>query len=155
MSLLRDQQLISFFKYICSSAELVIKADDDIFLNPYVLIRTLELFVLRFPDLQINGTYREFGTTVKKYNGTIEILGNIILNAVPKENPFDKYFVPESISKSMVDDKHHYPDYFSGALFVMTNKAMNAYSKAALRNPSFPIDDVWVGDTFVKANLRN
>ena len=154
MSRLRDQQLINFFNELCPSAELVKKADDDIFLNPFVLIRTIELFVLRFPEPQMNGSYREFGTVVKNYNGTIEILGNIIRNAVPKENPFDKYFVPESISRSMVDEKHRYPDYFSGALFVMTNKAMNAYGKAALQNPSFPIDDVWVGDTFVKANLR-
>ena len=75
-------------------------------------------------------------------------------NAVPKEDPFNKYFVPRSMTTSIIDKNHHYPDYFSGALFVMTNKAMMKYGKAALENPSFPIDDVWVGETFVKANLR-
>ena len=104
-SQLRDQQLIYFFNELCPSAELVIKADDDIFLNPFVLIRNLELFILRFPEPQINGTYRENGALIKNYKGTIEILGNIIRNAAPKENPFDKYFVPESISQSMIDSQ--------------------------------------------------
>ncbi|CAG5111130.1 Oidioi.mRNA.OKI2018_I69.chr2.g5464.t1.cds [Oikopleura dioica] len=146
-------QLVNFFTENCPAAKIIIKADDDIFLNPLVLIRTLELYVLRYPEPPMNGTYHKFGETARKYKDTIEILGNIILHAAPKESPFDKYFVPASISESIVDESHRYPDYFSGALFVMTNKGMRKFAKEALENPTFPIDDVWVRETFVKANL--
>ncbi|CBY21449.1 unnamed protein product [Oikopleura dioica] len=148
----KDHQLITFFENHCSFANFIVKADDDIFLNPKVIQRLI-VKNLFDPKRSVNGTYRNIPTgQLVTFDAPIEMFGSMVIGAKPFRDPLNKYFIPNSFYSDAFGE---YPKYFSGALFVMTNRALSLIGPKARETPAFPIDDVWVGMVLERAGLDN
>ena len=147
-----DHQLITFFENQCEFANFIIKADDDIFLNPKVIQRLIVKNIFD-PKRAVNGTYRNFPAgQLVTYSAPVEMFGSMVIGAKPFRDPLSKYFIPHSFYSDAFGE---YPKYFSGALFVMTNRALSQIGPKARETPAFPIDDVWVGMVLERAGLDN
>ncbi len=55
--------------------------------------------------------------------------------------PHSKYYMPSELVSSM----EHYPNYFSGAAYLITNEVASELAAARFDVPMLPLDDTWIG----------
>jgi len=104
-------------------ADYVFKADDDIVVNPKILIKlTLE----HLSEQQLDGeSVTSFGCYKKSEH--------------PDRQPESKYFIPEQLWST------NYPSYYSGAAYMTTINVALKLAEVKETINVFPIDDVYIG----------
>ena len=107
------------FKWVCefcSSAEFVVKMDDDIVVNYYKLFRL-----------------------VKTYRSRFELMGHVLDHMKPIRDSRNKWYVSP---KEYENEK--YPEFLSGWLYVATMESVRSLLKRAHLSRYFWIDDLLV-----------
>ncbi|CBY34031.1 unnamed protein product [Oikopleura dioica] len=118
----KDNMFFEFFqtrtRLSCPNAHFVVKGDDDILLVPENLLGHLDLI-----------------------NETTQLIGCMHRNEEINRNIRSKYYMPSELVSSM----EHYPNYFSGAAYLITNEVASELAAARFDVPMLPLDDTWIG----------
>ncbi|XP_015610487.1 beta-1,3-galactosyltransferase 1 isoform X2 [Cephus cinctus] len=125
---LKSVMMLKWVNSNCENAKYLMKTDDDMFVNVPTLLKTLRARV------QSTGT----------------LLGSLICNAKPIQDPKNKWYTP----KYMYAERT-YPNYLSGTGYVMSLDVAGKLYQAALSTPLLHLEDVYVtGVCAQKAKLR-
>ncbi|XP_052695016.1 N-acetyllactosaminide beta-1,3-N-acetylglucosaminyltransferase 2-like [Crassostrea angulata] len=100
----------------CTNAEYILKVDDDVFLNSYLLINYL-----------------------KKINPVNSIIGCKITNAPVVRDKLSKYFISKEEYKP-----DYFPHYFGGPAYVISGDIFGKLYLATSEVPSIFIEDVYI-----------
>ncbi|KAI8780001.1 beta-1,3-galactosyltransferase 5 [Biomphalaria glabrata] len=126
---------LSILKWVtsrCPGSELVLKADDDMYVNVPLLVQNLK---------NISQT---------KGKGYPFVVGYAFHNFRPIEEPESKWYAPESQYKEKT-----YPTFTSGTAYAMTTSAAKRLYKASFQVPFFRLEDVYItGLCAKKANVE-
>lgn len=113
----KDNMFFEFFQTSCQNADFVVKGDDDILLVPENLLGHLDLI-----------------------NETTQLIGCMHRNEEINRNIRSKYYMPSELVPM-----EHYPNYFSGAAYLITNQVASELAAARFDVPMLPLDDTWIG----------
>ncbi|XP_078526699.1 beta-1,3-galactosyltransferase 5-like [Lissotriton helveticus] len=122
---LKERCFLEWLHYNCKEAGLIFKGDDDMLVNPDVLI---------------------------KYVKTIDNASCCLHGWVQRQSPVvrsGKYEVTDSLFPFC-----KYPPFVSGGGFLVPGVAVTALHHASLKLPVFPLDDVYLGMLAVAANIK-
>ena len=110
----------------CSQAQFILKADDDVFVNPERLWKMIS-------DTQLS--------TVKINNTDLHyaLIGKKQTNIRPFRDKTNKWYLPAQIYSSDV-----FPPYLQGLAYVLTGSLLGALYSCALTTPVLPIEDVFL-----------
>ena len=112
----------------CSSAQLVMKMDDDIFVNYRLLDRML---LVRYPESQSDGLVSRFNH--KMIGCYIQHKMKVIRNTTSRWYVSDHEF-----------ENPYYPDFCSGWAYITTVEVVNDLLDQIQNYPLFWIDDVYI-----------
>ncbi|CAG5098242.1 Oidioi.mRNA.OKI2018_I69.XSR.g15494.t1.cds [Oikopleura dioica] len=113
----KDNMFFEFFQTSCPNADYILKGDDDILLIPENLLGHLDLI-----------------------NSTTQLIGCMHRNEEINRNIRSKYYMPSELVPM-----DHYPNYFSGAAYLITKQVASELAAARFTVPMLPLDDTWVG----------
>ncbi|KAG8579304.1 hypothetical protein GDO81_010802 [Engystomops pustulosus] len=121
---LKERCLLEYIVHNLSKVAFIYKGDDDMYVNPPVLVNLIETFGSNPWVLHGNVMARE---------GVTRSGRNII----------SKYLYPEPI----------YPNFLSGGGFIFSGPSARLLYEISLKMPVFPLDDVYFGFLTLAANL--
>lgn len=115
---LKEVLFLEWFSQTCPGARFVLKADDDVFVNTFQILRFLE----ELPENQ-----EDF------------FIGDVISDAGPHRDRALKYFIPESVFVG------RYPPYAGGGGYLLSGEVARRLHAVSRQVALFPIDDVYTG----------
>ncbi|XP_071087835.1 lactosylceramide 1,3-N-acetyl-beta-D-glucosaminyltransferase-like isoform X2 [Haliotis cracherodii] len=105
----------------CAQARYVIKSDDDMFVNMFMVVEDFLPMICK-KQRTVVCHYKKHGTSV------------II------RNPKDKWYVPPDV----LPDKTTFPDFCSGYVVIMTTDSIPLLYESSFQAPLISIDDVYM-----------
>ena len=125
-------------------ADYVFKADDDIVVNPKVLVKiTLE----HLSGIQLNKeSHLNEQSELNKVSVTS--FGCHKFTDLPVRSPESKYFIPKQLWSTK------YPSYYSGAAYMMTIDVALKLAEVKETTTVFPIDDVYIGVRSLSSQIK-
>ncbi len=108
--------MLKWVTLFCPNVKFVVKTDDDTFVNSPLLVSDLS-----------NIVHERF------------IMGDIIAGAQPIRDKKSKYFTPKSVYSGQT-----YPNYVSGAAYVISGDIIPSLFEAAKKTSLFWLEDVYV-----------
>ena len=113
--------MLDWVDHFCPQAKYIVKADDDMFLNPYLMIENMISLIWRKPKALM--CHR------KKDNSVIT-------------DKKSKWFIPENVLPAK--HKKILPEFCAGYVAIFTGNLVPELRKAALTMPVLPVDDVYL-----------
>lgn len=118
---LKSVSILKWVNFYCPRSSFVLKADDDMYVNVPLLVRTLKT------------------TAASSATPSAFVMGSEQWNAHPIRSTSSKWYTPYTMFK---DDT--YPNYVSGTAYAMTTEAAKLLYEASLRVPTFWLEDVYI-----------
>ncbi|CAL1547590.1 unnamed protein product [Lymnaea stagnalis] len=118
---LKSVSILKWVNFYCPRSSLVLKADDDMYINVPLLVRTLK------------------GKAASSETPSAFVMGSEQWNAHPIRNTASKWYTPYTMFKGDT-----YPNYMSGTAYAMTTEAAKLLYEASLRVPLFWLEDIYI-----------
>lgn len=114
---LKSIMMLKWVTSNCKETKFIMKTDDDMFVNIFLLMKTLQ---------------------TQKHSDNI-LLGSLICNARPISDPKNKWYMPKYMYPEKV-----YPNYLSGTGYIMSIDVASKLYQTALTTPLLHLEDVYI-----------
>lgn len=124
---LKTSSLLRWVSDRCARAAYVMKADDDVFVNPWLLRKKLAFYTLR----------------------NYALIGQKNVNSKPVRDQLDKWYLPPSLYSAEL-----FPEYLGGPVYIIRGDIVSQMYERSFEIPLINLEDVYYTFLIAKESLN-